>query len=57
MSGHYEITGKINGIRYSYPTSDYQLALSKFEANKLKSLWIVDDQGKRKLLRTNKDTK
>lgn len=47
---NYLLTGKIQGRRYSYSTSDYEYAMQKFKANSLDKIWKVDICGKRKLL-------
>jgi hypothetical protein len=51
----YNITGMFRGRRYHYTTSDYEHALKVFTMNNFKSLWVVDKNEKRKLLKTNKD--
>jgi len=48
---YYHVTGVINGRRYYYPTSDYELAVKLFIANGFNSIWSVDADGKRKLIK------
>lgn len=45
----YKLTGIIEGRRFSYSTSDYEWAIKLFHKNKLQSLWKVENN-KRKLI-------
>jgi len=51
----YQLTGVLHGQRYSRDLSDYTIALMMFEANPLKSLWEVKEDGTKKLLMRRKE--
>lgn len=51
----YELIGVYKGRRYRFHTRDLDSAIRMMEQRSLSSIWKIENDGERKLIRRNKD--